>query len=59
MAIPMRPLSCAEVRQEVGRRAFEALEPHIETALSAHLAVCADCRLHAEDVERGVRRMAT
>ena len=59
MAIPMRPLSCAEVRQEVARRAFEALEPHVESSVSAHLAVCDDCRLHAEDVERGVRRMAT
>ena len=31
MAIPMRPLSCAEARDEAARRIFEPLETHVET----------------------------
>jgi predicted anti-sigma-YlaC factor YlaD len=51
MAIPMRPLSCAEAREEAARRAFEPLEPHVEATLSAHLAACTDCRNNAEDLQ--------
>src|SRR5438552_7043717 len=49
MAVPMRPLSCAEAKQEAARRLFEPLEPHVEATLSAHLAICDECRRASED----------
>jgi hypothetical protein len=52
MAIPMRPLSCAEARQEAARRVFEPLEAHVEATLSTHLAGCTECRAFAADVAR-------
>lgn len=55
MAVPMRPLSCAEARQEAARRVFEELEPHVEATLSGHLAVCEECRVAAEDMAHGAR----
>jgi hypothetical protein len=46
----MRPLSCAEAKQEAARRLFEPLEAHLEVTLSSHLAVCDECRVAAEDM---------
>jgi len=56
----MRPLSCAEARQEAARRVFpqEELEAHVEATLTAHLAVCSECRLYADGVERAARLVA-
>src|SRR5437870_2323808 len=54
----MRPLSCAEARQEAARRIFEPLEPHVEATLSAHLAVCDDCRAVVDDQMLGATLLA-
>ena len=55
MAIPMRPLSCAEAREEAARRIFEPLEPHTAATLDAHLAICHDCREQVQDMEHAAR----
>src|SRR5947199_227431 len=55
MAVPMRPLSCAEAREEAARRIFEPLEPHTAATLDAHLAICHDCREQVQDMEHAAR----
>lgn len=59
MAVPMRPFSCAEARQEAVRRLFEPLEPHTEATLAGHLAVCDDCQAHADDTARAARLLGS
>lgn len=54
----MRPLSCTEARQEVARRLFEAIEAHTEATLTAHLAACMECRLHADEVDQASRLLS-
>ena len=51
----MRPISCGDARQEAARRLFEPVEAHVEATLSAHLAVCDSCRVHADDIEEAAR----
>src|SRR3989442_10054103 len=59
MAVPMRPFSCAEARQEAARGLFEPLEPHTEATLAAHLAVCSDCHAHFEEMTGAAHLLET